>query len=64
MRIKFRQKLKPDRDKFNEGYHYWGYIDGGFISPFGKNICMGDSEQFTGALDSAGNEVYVKLTAP
>jgi len=56
--IKFRQRLKPEYDKFGEKYHYWGYIGQGFTSPVGPNMFTGESEQFTGNLDSNGDEVY------
>ena len=56
--IKFRQKLKPECDSFNEQYHYWGYIDDGFTTPVGKNMFTGESEQFTGKLDHNGDEIY------
>ena len=58
--IKFRQEFKPKWDMFNEKYHYWGYIDGGFISPIGKIMVVGGSEQFTGELNDNGEEIYEK----
>jgi hypothetical protein len=56
--IKFRQEIKPECDKLNEVYHYWGYIDGGFTCPVGNNISTGQTEQFTGKLDGNGDEIY------
>ena len=56
--IKFRQKLKPHFVKSGEEYHYWGYIDGGFVSPVGGNYFDGDSEQFTGNKDDKGSDIY------
>ena len=56
--IKFRQELKPKWDMFNEKYHYWGYIEDGFVSPVANYMVDGESQQFTGKLDSNGYEVY------
>lgn len=50
--IKFRQKTK-------EGCHYWGYIDGVFISPLNtaeyKNV---PNDQYIGLKDKKGVEIY------
>ena len=36
--IKYRQKLKDAYvSSYGESFHYWGYIDGGFVSPVGLN---------------------------
>ena len=56
--IKFRQRLKPEMDKAGEKYHYWGYLDGGFVCPVGKNIAYEGSEQYTGYWDHLGFEIY------
>ena len=56
--IKFRQKFKPKWDMFKEEYHYWGYIDDGFVSPIGEFMVLGETEQFTGTLDTNGDEIY------
>jgi uncharacterized phage protein (TIGR01671 family) len=57
--IKYRQKLK---DAYVSGYgdtfHYWGYIDGGFVSPVGLNVASKESEQFTGLQDKNGVDIY------
>jgi hypothetical protein len=59
--IKFRQKLKPAFAKIHgEDFHYWGYIDGGFVSPMGKTQIEGDDQQFTGKTDNSQppKEIY------
>jgi uncharacterized phage protein (TIGR01671 family) len=56
--IKFRQKLKPEYVSCDSHFHYWGYIDKGFISPVGKNYSDCDSEQFTGLQDKNGVDIY------
>ena len=57
-KIKYRQYLKPHFRNYGEYFHYWGYIDGGFVSPMGKNQTIGDSDQFTGLQDSQGVDIY------
>ena len=55
--IKYRQRLKPELIHNNESFHYWGFIDDGFMSPCGKNDVCGDSEQYT-MVERDGREVY------
>lgn len=52
--IKFRQENNGQRPK---GWHYWGFIDGVFISPF-TSIAGGKSYQFTGFKTFKGIEIY------
>jgi len=57
--IKFRQKLKPEYVKsYGDSFHYWGYVDEGFTSPFGANQVVGSSQQFSGLQDSKGVDIY------
>lgn len=61
-RLKFRQKLNPRMAEIERcEYHFWGYIDGGFVSPVGKNQAVGGSEQYVGK-DEKGNDVYEKIS--
>ena len=50
--IKFRQ------EKQDGGWHYWGFIENGFISPLSGGSMGGKSYQFTGLLDCNGKEIY------
>lgn len=55
--IRFRQKLKKEFCKNGEEFHYWGYIDEGFVSPMGSSYVCGESEQYVG-FEMKGREVY------
>jgi uncharacterized phage protein (TIGR01671 family) len=58
-KIKYRQKLKDAYvSRYGEVFHYWGYIDGGFVSPVGLNVSSEESEQFTGLQDKNGIDIY------
>jgi hypothetical protein len=58
-KIKYRQKLKDAYvSRYGEVFHYWGYIDGGFVSPVGLNVSSEESEQFTGLQDNSGVDIY------
>jgi uncharacterized phage protein (TIGR01671 family) len=57
--IKYRQKLKDAYvSSYGEAFHYWGYIEGGFVSPVGLNVASKESEQFTGLQDKNGVDIY------
>jgi uncharacterized phage protein (TIGR01671 family) len=57
--IKYRQKLKDAYvSSYGESFHYWGYIDGGFVSPVGLNVASEESEQLTGLQDKNGVDIY------
>jgi len=56
--IKYRQYLKKEFQRGNDVFHYWGYIDGAFVSPVGKNYTDEDSRQFTGLKDINGVDIY------
>lgn len=64
--IKFRQPLFTYNDlnstqAFRQ-WHYWGFIDGGFIGPETHYVTISEaqklSQQFTGLLDRDGKEIY------
>jgi uncharacterized phage protein (TIGR01671 family) len=58
-KIKYRQKLKDAYvSGYGDAFHYWGYIDGGFVSPVGLNVASKESEQFTGLQDKNGVDIY------
>jgi len=56
--IKFRQPVFID-NKFHH-FHYWGYLEDGFVGPIADNINVqgGGSEQFTGLYDKNDREIY------
>lgn len=56
--IEFRQKLNERAASYVGPYHYWGYIDGGFTSPLGKNDTVSDSEQYLGIKDENGVKIF------
>lgn len=55
--LKFRQPIFQKYGGFIR-WHFWGFIEGEFISPV--NIAEGgkDSQQFTGLIDVKGNNIY------
>ena len=53
--IKYRERICDQWDQFKR-WHYWGFIDGVFISPQYVNIAY--SEQFTGLHDKNGTEIF------
>jgi hypothetical protein len=58
-KIKYRQKLKDAYvSRYGEVFHYWGYIDEGFVSPVGLNVSSEESEQFIGRRDSNYADLY------
>ncbi len=52
--LKFRQPRFDSKGKFKDWF-YWGFIDGGFISPLKIG---GDDYQFTGLLDKNKREIF------
>lgn len=59
MMPKFKQVLwDHDSDKFLQ-WHYWGFIEGEFIAPFGLGPLDGETHcQWTGLKDKAGRDIY------
>jgi len=53
-KIKYRQHLKPAYRAKGDIFHYWGFIDGGFVSPVGKNVSIHNGDQYTGLKDKNG----------
>jgi len=38
-RFRFRQEVKPSHQKsFDSVWHYWGYVEDGFVAPVGANV--------------------------
>jgi len=56
--ILYRQRIKSNKTNINGDFHYWGYMDDGFIGPMGKNEAVGDSEQYTGLRDKNGVKIF------
>ena len=50
--IKFRQKVKYG------GWHYWGYIDGGFTTPLTGATETEESQQYIGLKDRNGKPIF------
>ena len=54
MDIKYRQWLKDFKR-----FHYWGFLDGGFVGPvLGLGNPHGENQVFTGLLDKNGKEIF------
>ena len=55
--IKFREAILRRNGDFLR-WHYWGYIQDGFVSPSLPTVS--ESYQFTGRLDKHGKEIYAE----
>ena len=58
--LKFRQAIYDKDGKFLD-WHYWGEINGKWVRPdtgFYENELPSNSYQFSGLLDTKGNDIY------
>lgn len=55
--IKFRQPIFQKYGQFIR-WHFWGYIDGGFVAPADIVDGREKSQQYTGLIDVKGNNIY------
>ena len=56
-RFRFRQIVKESVRHIHGVWHYWGFVDDGFVSPLGKNQ-GGSSYQSTGLRDKNGSLIF------
>ncbi len=56
--IEFRQKLNLRNTSKGDSFHFWGYMDDGFVAPMGKNEAVGGSDQYTGLTDCNGVKIF------
>lgn len=55
----FRQKIKAQHVKiYGDKFHYWGFVDEGFVTPLNTNIAHKNSEQYTGLKDKNGKMIF------